>query len=94
MKQHRALTPVWLILAAVAIGDMLLHIPLLRADPYHNMQLQAAARAIGSNAWMQSMFQGYLALLNALALCVFVAAAVVIYWRRRGCALAIVNKTL
>lgn len=84
MKQRRMLTPVWLILAAVAMVDMLLHIPLLRADPYHNMKLQAAARAVGSDAWMQSMFQAYLAVLNVLALCVFVAAAVVIYWRRRG----------
>jgi signal transduction histidine kinase len=84
MKQHRVLTPVWLILAAVAIGDMVLHIPLLRADPYHNMKLQAAARAVGSDAWMQSMFPTYLAAQNVLALCVFVAAAIVIYWRRRG----------
>ncbi len=84
MKQHRVLTPIWLIVAAVALGDMLLHIPLLRADPYHNMKLQAAARAVGGDAWMQSIFQNYLAALNVLALCVFIAVAVVIYWRRRG----------
>lgn len=84
MKLHRMLTPLWLILAAVAMVDMVLHIPLLRADPYHNMKLQAAARAVGSDASMQALFQGYLAVLNLIALCVFVSAAVVIYARRRG----------
>jgi len=83
VRLRRAFAPIWLIVAACAIADLALHVPLLQTEPYYTMAHEAAAQLAETMSGREALGLA-LAALSLACSAVFIGAGAVVFWRRRS----------
>jgi signal transduction histidine kinase len=90
MRLRRWFAPLWLVVAACAVVNLLLHVPLLQDDLFYTTLHEAAAQLAMTVSGREAIGLG-LAVLSLGCAAVFAGAGALIFWRRRGDPMALLT---